>query len=1030
MAESELVLLRRYATTRDAFAFRELVEQHQDMVFAACHRVLGNRADAEDAAQNCFLKFALAAGRLKAPIGGWLHTVAVRSAIDMLRGETARRARERAVARVAARARTESPWADLRGEVDAAIVALPKRLRTPIVLYFLEGRTQAEIASELGIVHQSVSKRLRRGLESLQRRLKRGGIMTSIVALPTMLSGGTAETAPATLVANLGKMAVASSVAPKAAAVTGGTFATLKTATALVLAAGVGAGAVVIHHTTRPPAPTPLAAAAPVAKKAPRTPEAVLDAELTLTTARIRPSELARLVKEQLGVYVAYHAQVAGSPISVLAPGMHKVRDVLKAIEASAPLTTEVMIDRGRVVICLWQRPKAPAFLIEMMKLAASDVAIERCTAARWLEQVGGRDALVQLLRMLADPDARVRHFAAWSVAKGWAVSRGDAGAYAVPCVAPDGTGLIVAKAIETETWFRTQQNLLYIAGALRDPIVLPALKQQLAKFEEMMRVHKGAAVALHSFPSYAAYQTVARIGGPEAEAFLLAAVAPPEFLDDGRLNNAALYALSTLGTDKVVARLSKLFDINLKMRKARNWIGVSAIPGALVRSRNPAAARELIRIMGLPTFNKRDTRMYMWYLAGFDTPESRAVRLAHFRATPELADQRGLMRIVLDIPAIREKLFAELAQGGVVAHKAALTLILTDDPRLVPPLIEMIGIDRKTLNAGTGHANARFVAFRALGRIGGPEVEKALIAVLKSDVKDKEQHYEALSALAYSSSPEARATLRAALKNPVRYFSRTAAHALTQRPDPADLDLLLAHARTEPPKKDVGPSTAWTAVAAIGGERAARELLADTVKGTSAAACALVFSEDPHCIETVRNALAGDDAKLRGMLLAAFGQRNPPSPTLGAYYAVNAAIAELPGEDEELKLTLMKLLAWTQDPRATDALGKLLVNARESVEVRRDAVRYLFASALVKRRTDDPGAVEPVRHAFEHDAAELVKAMASNILVMWNVIPPEKRIQARPPRRPRPPKPRPPKDPLNPKPPPDEREFPPPPDP
>jgi len=58
MFESETALLEQYSRTQDAVAFRELVEQHQDMVFAACHRVLGNRSDAEDAAQNCFLKLA------------------------------------------------------------------------------------------------------------------------------------------------------------------------------------------------------------------------------------------------------------------------------------------------------------------------------------------------------------------------------------------------------------------------------------------------------------------------------------------------------------------------------------------------------------------------------------------------------------------------------------------------------------------------------------------------------------------------------------------------------------------------------------------------------------------------------------------------------------------------------------------------------------------------------------------------------------------------------------------------------------
>ncbi len=157
MADSELSLLRRYAATRDAEAFRALVERHQHMVFAACHRVLGNRADAEDATQNCFLKLAQAAGRLRAPIAGWLHKVAVEGAIDVLRQRASRRTREAE----AAAQRTEGPepsWEDVKPEVDKAIAALPDFLRQVLVLYYLEGRKQMEIAAEMGVDTSTASR--------------------------------------------------------------------------------------------------------------------------------------------------------------------------------------------------------------------------------------------------------------------------------------------------------------------------------------------------------------------------------------------------------------------------------------------------------------------------------------------------------------------------------------------------------------------------------------------------------------------------------------------------------------------------------------------------------------------------------------------------------------------------------------------------------------------------------------------------------------------------------------------------------
>ncbi|NCQ36367.1 sigma-70 family RNA polymerase sigma factor, partial [bacterium] len=57
-------LLTRYATTRDAEAFAELMIRHRDLVYATCYRVLRSRADAEDVSQDCFLRLARHAGAI------------------------------------------------------------------------------------------------------------------------------------------------------------------------------------------------------------------------------------------------------------------------------------------------------------------------------------------------------------------------------------------------------------------------------------------------------------------------------------------------------------------------------------------------------------------------------------------------------------------------------------------------------------------------------------------------------------------------------------------------------------------------------------------------------------------------------------------------------------------------------------------------------------------------------------------------------------------------------------------------------
>jgi len=993
MPENETVLLEQYVRTRDAFAFRELVEQHQDMVFAACHRVLGNRVDAEDASQNCFLKFSQAAGRLRSPIAGWLHTVAVQGSIDILRGRIARRERERVVAVHADQVQPgASVWDDVRGEVDAAIVALPERLRTPLVLYFLERRTQADVAAELGITATSVSRRLRRAVEALRRRLKRAGVMTSVAALPTMLFGGTAEAAPATLAANLGKVVLAGTGSAKVAAVTaGGASAALKVAATIVVAAAAGAGAVIVHHAGKPPHPAPVAAAAvpapPVAKEAPKatkaplTPEAVLNAELTLTSTMMRLWELAKLVENQIGVDVAYESGYSLVPF--LEPGKHKVRDVLAVIDKSMPLTTEVLAARDRVVICLWRKPDAE-LLADMMKLATSDDAVERCAGARWLDEVGGRDAFVQLLKMLPDPDMRVRYFASDAVAGGWR--------HAVPCLAPKGTSLVVANAIMTETWPATRGALFCIARSLRDPDVLPVFERLLRK-----QVEGGAGADPGTISSICG--VIAVTGGPKAEAVLLAAMDElPE-----RHTDKAIYALSELGTDKALARLSKQIDIMQRRGDQRD--PYYRLIDALGDSGNPAAVPALKRIVNLPGVKQREAYSAMRCMAKLGSPEAQAACLARFRSATD-EDERWFMA---SVPAVQDVLFAELGQGGVVARRAALTLVeFAPDPRLVPVLVELLETDDETLRMDGAGPDCKKYAIEMLGHIGTPEVEKVLIPLAESDDPLRNA---ALRSLGCSSSPEVRKMLRAALKHEDPDMCSAAATALAERPDPADIDLLLASLRTVIAKlpearQDKNPwFRVWKAVAKIGGEQAARELVAEVARGDAtlvaedpkfaplwlvnsshSAAVRLVSSDDPHCVKAVRDALAGDDVNLRAMLMSAFNTGGMQH--LGGQYAVSVALAKLPGADEQLKIKRAKLLGWTLDPRAIDALGKLLVNAKEPASVRRAAIEGILFHHTGGGYIADPAAVEPLRHALEHDPDIAIKKLAKGALMRWGVIP------------------------------------------
>ena len=89
-------LLERFASRRDEVAFDAIVTAHGPMVMAVCRRVLTNPSDVEDAFQATFLVLARKARSIRAgtTLGGWLHRVAHRVAVEVNRDAIRRRARE------------------------------------------------------------------------------------------------------------------------------------------------------------------------------------------------------------------------------------------------------------------------------------------------------------------------------------------------------------------------------------------------------------------------------------------------------------------------------------------------------------------------------------------------------------------------------------------------------------------------------------------------------------------------------------------------------------------------------------------------------------------------------------------------------------------------------------------------------------------------------------------------------------------------------------------------------------------------
>jgi RNA polymerase sigma factor (sigma-70 family) len=181
---SDEQLLADFLARRSDEAFAALIGRHGSMVLNVCRRILHDAHAAEDVFQATFLVLADRAGaiRRRASLAGFLHGVAYRLAV---------RARRRKLLTLppAACDRAVGPsqelaWKEVLGILDHELGQLSDRYRAPLVLCYLEGRTQDEAARQLGWSLNTLRRRLEQGRRLLEARLRGRG-----VTLPAALAG-------------------------------------------------------------------------------------------------------------------------------------------------------------------------------------------------------------------------------------------------------------------------------------------------------------------------------------------------------------------------------------------------------------------------------------------------------------------------------------------------------------------------------------------------------------------------------------------------------------------------------------------------------------------------------------------------------------------------------------------------------------------------------------------------------------------------------------------------------------------------
>jgi len=173
--EAELV---ERARRGDHEAYAALVREHEQAAFRVVYVIVRSAADAEDVAQEAFVKAYRALGRFRAgsPFRPWLLRIVGNEARNHRRAAGRRDFHQRRAAVLepvspARAADVELLERESRRRVLAALAQLPEREREAVAARYVAGLTDAETAAALGVPRATVKMRAWRGLNRLRREL-------------------------------------------------------------------------------------------------------------------------------------------------------------------------------------------------------------------------------------------------------------------------------------------------------------------------------------------------------------------------------------------------------------------------------------------------------------------------------------------------------------------------------------------------------------------------------------------------------------------------------------------------------------------------------------------------------------------------------------------------------------------------------------------------------------------------------------------------------------------------------------------
>jgi RNA polymerase sigma-70 factor, ECF subfamily len=154
----------------DERAFARLAEEYAKRLYAVAFRLLGNRADAEDAVQRALLK-SFAARDSYSPrwaVSTWLYRILTNVCVDELR----RRRPSVDVAATTVSAPSAASAIGARVDIGRALEVVPREARVLLALHYVDGLSHRELATIRGISVNTVKSQLARGKAILRAELE------------------------------------------------------------------------------------------------------------------------------------------------------------------------------------------------------------------------------------------------------------------------------------------------------------------------------------------------------------------------------------------------------------------------------------------------------------------------------------------------------------------------------------------------------------------------------------------------------------------------------------------------------------------------------------------------------------------------------------------------------------------------------------------------------------------------------------------------------------------------------------------